>query len=1525
MSQKYRTIRSRDRDHTRYPDSNDFTYEFDTSNDGLQQVNKIELSSLEISASKYTVEDYDNSMYFNEGICISHGVAAHSFVSHNLLPKNQFCITDSNGVKTTVTVPSTLTPATLSHNSDQSTLTTPWAHGLAPLIQYMDQSNFEQDVLLIGAAPHPKNAHLFRAGILLRKIRAHAPSEFVVQDHGSIHSITFSGKLVNSMRVGAPVDGNGNPRDNTGYLYCPLLHVREFAGVLSIALSNTPYRCRYDSSRGEIVISHANGLGIHLDRTTDKWSENSVGGMITSRGNQLLVIRPKYFHANVPPGFYSSPPSRFSTAVEDTIHSRGVFRSSSDRPTHSFVVVQMDAALQQRIIIPNGFYTPEKLVRVVNAELNGVTLTLDRRENNVISYTFSSDEIFPFTLDFSSNSSVVIATTFGFTTRMYNGQLSYSGKPYTVPSTTGRLPSPPPSLLPTSSEIETMRYPKGMYNITGTTPHQQRFTIYCDSEKAWSIPNTGQKQTFFKNITGMGVVTLSTRNMPTQQTYNFRTGDPIRLTGYNEESVTLTAVCGVDKIGTNTLGVEKIQIDSIGGNGYNMPPVVTRMGTDSSIPGIIPIIAEGKVVDFDVPSAAEKGFVYNNNNHTIEVDGNGVIHGSSGTITISLRALRVPDATFPSIATWENDIETYKQHDPFLSDITIMATRITAFSRAFRQSQVLDCQALTDAQRSLIDTFQTNLKVESTHKIVLNHHAEIALSAPSEVAIANVAVSYETNPYHVLLSCTVDGDVSFLPNKTAAIWRNNATASMNTGYRIKTISQNVITLYMDNVGGGSPWAMYSPSNPFEYNSDAHGTLYFGVGEYQEVSAIENVANSISSACTFTVPFRPNVLQNMKPNLQHYGAYAVKKDYTRQFSSINNNIITVNSSLNIIESMSYVLVSGTPESNGIWKVASATPLAITIDGNILPCTSGGWIGALAGQYPLASGTYAFDEQIVLYQEESIGNKFTNSSNRSNHAFDPLWKRAKNGDTMANDDMSLNGFLTYAPLPTTAHAILQFDGNVVVGALPAKPGFLSSANYLATDDENSTPPIVFTGGTLLDPSDTSSGASAKTTVENGHMVSFKRRRYAGARVSGNGVEISIVYAYDPQFLNSDTITWNGNNYKVNSKDARLRLVLENVSLLDETTFSNTITVTNFWPFNGTYTRQTSHTTDVGPASVNTWCIVNKNDSDNYMFEIELRAGKDNPASVEHTPGGVTYGTERAMTDDGSPPFAWAPSYRTVVHDDSSIQQQPVVYFGQRRYYYPSDAQVISRGEYADIGIGAGDIVTPSVTLVDELTTRVGIITHTGYDLFNRFTYMFEYNPDGIRNGEGFVDKAYQIAYSPSGQILRPPTTMEGVRTTSGNVSLTMSPVFSTRTEYMAESSDFLRNGENRIPQQCVLRRLGINKDMYAQSIYVAPSMWNLETEPYRLVVLSVLGANNSTTNHSAYAGDIKIEDVISKMIVPSSLNLRGYIPQAIDLQKDVDISNIRIQILNSDGTPYPMHGNEYSLTLSFLCQKRENRRG
>ena len=115
-----------------------------------------------------------------------------------------------------------------------------------------------------------------------------------------------------------------------------------------------------------------------------------------------------------------------------------------------------------------------------------------------------------------------------------------------------------------------------------------------------------------------------------------------------------------------------------------------------------------------------------------------------------------------------------------------------------------------------------------------------------------------------------------------------------------------------------------------------------------------------------------------------------------------------------------------------------------------------------------GDYPFDgEQIVLYQDEAINDMFTPDSVRN-------WKRAKNllpsdtdgAATLANTDVALGGFVVHAPAYDRAHAVLQFDGRIVVGGTVAKPGFLSSADYNNTATEDTVPPVTFSGGTVQD---------------------------------------------------------------------------------------------------------------------------------------------------------------------------------------------------------------------------------------------------------------------------------------------------------------------------------------------------------------------------------------------------------------------------------------------------------------------------
>ena len=123
----------------------------------------------------------------------------------------------------------------------------------------------------------------------------------------------------------------------------------------------------------------------------------------------------------------------------------------------------------------------------------------------------------------------------------------------------------------------------------------------------------------YNNVDGEGLLTIFTKNISTQQSYNFQKGDVVRITGYNEDSVELKVQSGfVDE--TSGEGVERVRLPVLGGSGYVYPPKVYYEGTRMVAP-IIPILLDGKVVAFDMPNRAR---IVSLEQNTLTLSGSGL-------------------------------------------------------------------------------------------------------------------------------------------------------------------------------------------------------------------------------------------------------------------------------------------------------------------------------------------------------------------------------------------------------------------------------------------------------------------------------------------------------------------------------------------------------------------------------------------------------------------------------------------------------------------------------------------------------------------------------------------------------------------------------------------------------------------------------------------------------------------------------------------------------------------------------------
>ena len=120
---------------------------------------------------------------------------------------------------------------------------------------------------------------------------------------------------------------------------------------------------------------------------------------------------------------------------------------------------------------------------------------------------------------------------------------------------------------------------------------------------------------YYMSIPGQGTIDITTKGMPKQQSYGFRRGDILRLTGVVEETMPVLPIVDTEaratQIGGQTVqkGIVSVLATQMGGMGYykEMPPSVHVLTTPSSgsVPSITPHIHEGRIVHFSVEDPAE--------------------------------------------------------------------------------------------------------------------------------------------------------------------------------------------------------------------------------------------------------------------------------------------------------------------------------------------------------------------------------------------------------------------------------------------------------------------------------------------------------------------------------------------------------------------------------------------------------------------------------------------------------------------------------------------------------------------------------------------------------------------------------------------------------------------------------------------------------------------------------------------------------------------------------------------------------
>lgn len=581
MQQEFVDFRSQDRNSG---ESNDFILRMPDSL-STKKVSSIGFSNLEIPNVRYTIEEKENALAISEGLAIGTHVMQK--------PLNQLTLETENGDSITCCIPSTLMPVTLTmqeitYNEDGSVSTilsamnTPQPHGLKEFFQWVQSNDSTLNVLVVGAEPHQSAASTFKAGILVKDLPA--------LNLDDAQKIRFSPYTVNSLRVGT--------KNGEGYVFCPPLHLQEIISLLNFICKGT-YQFSLNGTtqhvdRSIVNVKRADGQAFRIRGETSTNSVLQTLGLAPSHFKPLYygVHNPSVMRMRIAPGFYASPPSLFANSVERSIQSRGALgMTEATKNGHTFTIGLMDATYNQQINVPNGVYTPERLVSVIQTVMTDVVLSVEHVDEqgyeNVgwVQYTFRSESNFPFTIDFSSGSSAQLAFALGFETRHYASKTTYVGTAFAVTATRNVIPCPPVSytgaglrapLNGTTNNVP--RYPRGQYTVSGTSPNIQKFQLICEPGKAWAVPNEGKEKTFFTNVDGAGTVDLTTRALPQQTATDFREGDVLRLTGYHKFEQTFSVSAQSVTGSTGNSIVTGVHSDTIGGRGYVEQPKVTLDG-----------------------------------------------------------------------------------------------------------------------------------------------------------------------------------------------------------------------------------------------------------------------------------------------------------------------------------------------------------------------------------------------------------------------------------------------------------------------------------------------------------------------------------------------------------------------------------------------------------------------------------------------------------------------------------------------------------------------------------------------------------------------------------------------------------------------------------------------------------------------------------------------------------------------------------------------------------------------------------
>ncbi len=298
------------------------------------------------------------------------------------------------------------------------------------------------------------------------------------------------------------------------------------------------------------------------------------------------------------------------------------------------------------------------------------------------------------------------------------------------------------------------------------------------------------------------------------------------------------------------------------------------------------------------------------------------------------------------------------------------------------------------------------------------------------------------------------------------------------------------------------------------------------------------------------------------------------------------------------------------------------------------------------------------------------------------------------------------------------------------------------------------------------------------------------------------------------------------------------------------------------------------------------------------------------------------------------------------DGVLSVPTVCFPGSQNMYHFTDMRIEYGGDYMTGPTGQFH-ADASMTVSDNNETRIGIVTHSDFHAFTKFRVVFEYNPNGLNGDKGFNDT-----------------------TNDGNINFTFSRVYEPRLELLPEHTDKMavlgshqkakdmvlsydvRNmdwpdsfaaapsvdGYPLLPRQKqrLANIMGATSNMFGQSAYTMPSQWNIDPVPYRLLLIEP--QQSTITAHTTLCTAITDEEegtvslgehsdnhnIFMKLVVPNAYNVQGPQPRMFQLQPPVYIKKLRVRVMDDDLTPYPFHGREFSLSLTFDGGKIVGRR-